>query len=51
MAIWEVTDGQGSLNATQRNLLVSLLAAAPDDIAGQLALFQQLQASLTILVP
>jgi len=33
------------------NLLVSLLAAAPDDIAGQFSLFQQLQASLTILVP
>jgi len=33
------------------NLLVSLLAAAPDDVAGQFSLFQQLQASLTILVP
>ena len=51
LAIWEVTDGLGSLNPTQRNLLVSLLAAAPDDIAGQFSLFQQLQASLTILVP
>ena len=50
-AIWEVTDGLGSLNTTQRNLLVSLLAAAPDDIAGQFSLLQQLQASLTILTP
>ena len=50
-AIWEVTDGPGSLNTTQRNLLVSLLAAAPDDIAGQFSLLQQLQASLTIFIP
>ncbi len=51
MAIWEVTDGLGSLNTTQRNLLVSLLAAAPDDIAGQALLLDQLLASLTIFAP
>jgi hypothetical protein len=41
-SIWLVTDGNGSLTALQRSLLVQMLATAPDDDAQQAALYQQL---------
>ena len=46
-AVWEITNGRGSLGAASRNLLVALLAAAADDLMTQATLLDQFQATLT----
>ena len=48
-AVWEVTDGRGSLTAQQRSLLVALLATAADDVIMQADLYQQFQATLSYM--
>ena len=47
-AVWEITNGPGSLTAQQRSLLVSLLAAAADDLMTQSTIFEQFKASLFV---
>lgn len=47
-AVWEITNGSGMLTAAERNLLVSLLATAADDVLAQVALSEQFRATLTI---
>ena len=46
-AVWEITNGPGTLTAHQRDLLVSLLATPALDIVAQLALFDQFRATLS----
>jgi hypothetical protein len=48
-AVWEITDGSGTLTTQQRNLLVSLLATPADDITAQLALFEQFRVTLSTI--
>lgn len=47
-AIWEITDGTGTLNAQQRSLLTQLYATAADDLTAQSTLFEQFQATLSV---
>ena len=47
-AIWEITDGTGTLTAQQRSLLTQLYATAADDFTTQSTLFEQFQATLSV---
>ncbi len=47
-AIWEVTDGKGSLTAQQRGLMVSILGTSPDDLLGLSTYYQQFLATLSL---
>ena len=47
-AIWEVTDGKGSLTAEQRSLMVSILGTSPDDLLGLSTFYQQFLATLPL---
>ena len=48
-AVWEITDGRGSLTAQQRSILAALMATAADDLLGQATLSQQLLDTLSII--
>lgn len=50
-AVWEITDGRGSLAPAQRSLVAALLATAADDFVGQAGLVQQIFDSLSIVPP
>jgi hypothetical protein len=47
LAIWEITNGRGSLTTQQRDLLAALLATAGSDLATQADLAQRFQATLS----
>ena len=46
-AIWEITDGNGALSATQRGLFVALMAAAADDVLMQVDLAEKFFATVS----
>ena len=47
-AVWEITDGTGTLTAQQRSLLTQLYATAADDFTTQSTLFEQFRATLSV---
>ncbi len=50
-AVWEITNGRGSLTAEQRNLVIAMLATAADDVGAQGNIFLQFQATLSYTSP
>jgi hypothetical protein len=48
-AVWEVTDGRGSLSLEQRNLLAAILATPAGDVDTQITLQQQFMATMTFI--